>query len=143
VQIASAAPAARLLVFQKEYQPLPGTAKPVGVVGHEREVKGQPYNGSDDIRLQALLPAHPSFDLAVNIITGQPGAALPEVQSPVMERAWRVLRGQAVFRLCADWHPVQVGDVIWTAPFCPQWFVAMGRSPVSCICCQDVNRDPM
>ena len=104
VQIASAAPAARLLVFQKEYQPLAGAAKPAGLVGHEREVKGQPYNGNDDMRSQALLPAHPSFDLAVTIITGQPGAALPEVQSPVMERAWRILRGQAVFRLCADWH---------------------------------------
>jgi (S)-ureidoglycine aminohydrolase len=143
VQIASAAPAARMLVFQKEYQPLPGVAKSAGIVGHEREVKPQPYHGNDDMRVQALLPAHRAFDMAVNILTCQPGAALPEVQSPVMERGWRVLRGQAVFRLCADWHPVQAGDVIWTAPYCPQWLVAMGRGPASFICFQDVNRDPM
>jgi (S)-ureidoglycine aminohydrolase len=143
VQIASGAPATRLLVFQKEYQPLPGVARPTGFASHEREVKALPLRGSDDLRLQALLPGQPAFDMAVNILTCQPGAALAEVQSPVMERGWRVLRGQAVFRLCADWHPVQAGDVIWTAPYCPQWLVAMGKSPMSCICYQDVNRDPM
>jgi (S)-ureidoglycine aminohydrolase len=143
VQIANAAPAARMLVFQKHYRPIPGVARPAGMVGHEREVKAQAYHGNDDMRLQALLPAHLAFDMAVNILTCQPGAALSEVQSPVMERGWRVLHGQAVFRLCADWHPVRAGDVIWTAPFCPQWLVAMGKSPVSCICYQDVNRDPM
>ena len=60
-----------------------------------------------------------------------------------MERGWMILRGQGIFRLEADWHPVQAGDVIWTAPYCPQWFVAMGKTPASCICYQDVNRDPM
>ena len=56
VQIASGAPATRLLVFQKEYQPLPRLAKPAGFAGHEREVRGQPFRGSEDLRLQALLP---------------------------------------------------------------------------------------
>jgi len=38
---------------------------------------------------------------------------------------------------------VGVGDVIWTAPYCPQWFVAMGKTPASYIYYQDVNRDSM
>jgi (S)-ureidoglycine aminohydrolase len=143
VQIASAAPSSHLLVFQKEYQPIPGLAKPIPAIGHEREIKGQPWHGNPDMRLQALLPAHPSFDIAVNILTCQPGTALPEVQSPVMERGWRMLQGQGVFRLCDDWHPVQPCDVIWTAPYCPQWVVAVGPSPLSCIYFEDVNRDPM
>jgi (S)-ureidoglycine aminohydrolase len=41
-----------------------------------------------------------------------------------------------------DWHPVQAGDVIWTAPYCPQWLVAMGKTPTRCIVYQNVNRDP-
>jgi len=143
VQIASGAAATRLLIFQKEYQPLPGVAKPAGFAGHEREVRGQPFRGNEDLRLQALLPANPGFDLAVNVLTCPPGAALPVVEAPVMERGWMILRGQGVCRLEADWHPVQAGDVIWTAPYCPQWFVAMGKTPASCICYQDVNRDPM
>jgi (S)-ureidoglycine aminohydrolase len=143
VQIASSAPAARLLVFQKEYQPLPRVARPAGFAGHEREVKGQPFRGHEDLRLQTLLPGDPAFDLAVSILTCQPGAALPFVETPVMERGWMILRGQGVCRLEDDWHPVQAGDVIWTAPYCPQWFVAMGKAPASCIYYQDVNRDPM
>jgi (S)-ureidoglycine aminohydrolase len=143
VQIASGSPMARLLVFQKEYQPLPGVARPAGFAAHEREVKGQPLRGNDDARLQALLPGHPGFDMAVNILTCQPGAALPSVETPVMERGWMLLRGQGIYRLETDWHPVEAGDVIWTAPYCPQWFVAVGKTPASCIYYQDVNRDPM
>ncbi len=142
VQIASAATVTRLLVFQKEYQSLPRVAKPAGFAGHEREVKGQPFRGNEDLRVQALLPDNPSFDLAINILTSKPGAALPRVESPVMERGMMMLRGQGVYRLEADWHPVQAGDVVWTAPYCPQWFVAMGKTPASCIYYEDVNRDP-
>jgi len=143
VQIASGAPGTRLLVFQKEYQPLPGVTKPAGFAAHEREVKGQPFRGNEGLRLQALLPGNPGFDLAVNILTCTPGAALPVVEAPVMERGLMMLRGQGVYRLESDWHPVQAGDVIWAAPYCPQWFVAMGKTPASCIYYQDVNRDPM
>jgi len=143
VQIASGAAASRLLVFQKEYEPLPGVPKPAGFTGHERDVKGQPFGGNEHLRLQALLPGHPSFDLAVNLLTCQPGAGLPGVEAPVMERGLLILRGQGICRLRTDWYPVQAGDVIWTAPYCPQWFVAMGKTPASWICYQDVNRDPM
>ncbi len=143
MQITSSAPAARLLLFQKEYQPLPGTPKPAPVVAHEREAKPQPLPGSDEARVQALLPAHPAFDLAVNVLTFPPGAALPVVEAPPMERGRRMLRGQGLFHLSDDWHPVQAGDVIWTAPYCSQWFVAIGKVPACYICCQDVNRDPL
>ena len=143
VQIASMAAGTRLLVFQKEYQPLRGVAKPAGLVGHEREVKGQPLRSGDDALLQALLPGHSAFDMAVNILTCPPGAPLPVVEAPVMERGWMILRGQGICRLEADWHPVQAGDVIWASPYCPQWFVAIGKVPASCIYYQDVNRDPM
>jgi (S)-ureidoglycine aminohydrolase len=143
VQIASMAVGTRLLIFQKEYQPLPGAARPAGLVGHEREVKGQPLRDGDNALLQALLPGHPAFDMAVNILTCPPGAALPAVETPVMERGWMILHGQGICRLEADWHPVQAGDVIWASPCCPQWLVAIGKTPASCIYYQDVNRDPM
>ena len=40
-------------------------------------------------------------------------------------------------------HPVKEGDAIWMAPYCPQWFVAMGKTPASYIYYKDVNREPM
>jgi (S)-ureidoglycine aminohydrolase len=132
----------RLLIFQKKFEPLAG-AKKLGVIaGHEKEISGQPFLGNADARLQALLPDRPEFDLAVNIFTYQPGATLPFVETHIMEHGLLMLKGQGVYRLDADWHPVATGDVIWMAPYCPQWFVAMGQMPASYIYYKDVNRGP-
>src|SRR5260370_23493062 len=77
VQLKSGAAATRILIFQKEYQPLPGVGRPSALVGHQREVKGQPFLGNADARLQTLLPADPAFDMAVHIFTYQPRATPP------------------------------------------------------------------
>jgi len=143
VQIASSAAGTRLLLFQKEYQPLPGAARPAGFARHERDVKAQPFQGDADLRWQALLPGEAAFDMAVNLLACPPGTAPAAVEAPPLERGWMLVRGQAVFRLAGDWHLVQAGDVIWAAPYCPQWFVTMGKTPVGCIYYQNINRDPM
>ncbi len=143
VQIKSGGPATRILIFQKEYVPLSGTTRPTALVGHEREVKGQPFLGNENARLQVLLPDQPAFDMAINIFTYQPGATLPFVETHIMEHGLMMIAGQGIYRLDQDWHPVQAGDVIWMAPYCPQWFVAMGKTPASYIYYKDVNRDPM
>jgi (S)-ureidoglycine aminohydrolase len=134
---------AKLLIFQKRYEPLPGTEMPPIFTGNQREVKGQPFLGNEDARLQVLLPDNPAFDMAVNIFTYKPGATLPFVETHIMEHGLVMLSGQGVYRLDADYHPVQAGDVIWMAPYCPQWFVAMGKTPASYIYYKDINRDPM
>ncbi len=134
---------ARLLIFQKVYERLAGTEAPGVVTGHQREAKGKPFLGHDEARLQVLLPETNGFDLAVNIFTYQPGATLPFVETHVMEHGLVMLEGQGVYRLDADYHPVQAGDVIWMAAYCPQWFVAMGKTPASYIYYKNVNRDPM
>ena len=143
VQIQSSVDGTKLLVFQKEYELMHGVPKPTGFVAHEREIKGEPFLGNEDARLQVLLPDQPAFDMAINIFTYQPGATLPFVESHIMEHGLMMLKGQGVYRLDADWHPVQAGDVIWMAPYCPQWFVAMGKTPTSYIYYKDINRDPM
>ena len=51
VQLKSGGPATRVLIFQKPYEPLPGTMKPVAFVGHERDIKGQPFLGNEDARV--------------------------------------------------------------------------------------------
>ena len=133
----------RLLVFQKQFLPLAG-AKQTGIIaGHECEVKGQSFLGNDDARLQVLLPDNPAFDMAVNIFTFQPGATLPFVETHIMEHGLLMLKGQGIYRLDADHYPVTAGDVIWMASYCPQWFVAMGKTPASYIYYKDVNRSPL
>jgi (S)-ureidoglycine aminohydrolase len=143
LEVKSGAAGTRLWIFQKAYQPLRGFEGPEALVGHERKIKGQPFLGNDDARLQVLLPDQPAFDMAINIFTYQPGATLPFVETHIMEHGLVMLKGQGIYRLDSDWHPVQAGDVIWMASYCPQWFVAMGKTPASYIYYKDVNRDPM
>ncbi|HEX4951933.1 MAG TPA: (S)-ureidoglycine aminohydrolase [Thermoanaerobaculia bacterium] len=130
----------RLTLFQKRYQPLAATPAPASVLGDAATVAGGPFLGDPAANLQVLLPDHPSFDLAVNLFTYQPGGHLPFVEVHVMEHGLVMLAGAGVYRLEDRWYPVQAGDVIWMAPYCAQWFVAMGKEPASYLYYKDVNR---
>ena len=141
--IRAAAVASRMLLFARRYAPLSGASLPDPVFGNEQEVNGTPFLGDEAAMLKTLLPDTPAFDMAVNIFTFQPGATLPFVETHIMEHGLLMLQGQGIYRLAADWHPVQAGDVIWMAPFCPQWFVATGKTPARYIYYKDVNRDPV
>jgi (S)-ureidoglycine aminohydrolase len=133
---------ARLLVFEKYYEPLEATALPELIIGNEHDVAGAPFMGDEAALLKNLLPDTPAFDMAVNIFTFQPGATLPIVETHVMEHGLLMIQGQGIYRLASDWHPVQAGDVIWMASYCPQWFVATGKTPARYIYYKDVNREP-
>jgi (S)-ureidoglycine aminohydrolase len=135
--------AVRLVVFEKRYVPLPEYSRPGLVVGQEQEVDGVPFMGDRKARLQALLPDLPGFDMAVNRFRFQPGAALPLVEIHLMEHGLLMLEGQGIYRLNDAWYPVRSGDAIWMAPYCPQWFVAVGHEPSCYLYYKDVNRDPM
>ena len=138
-----ASAASRLCVFEKRYEPIGDLLPPKARVGDARDVPGDPFLGDPDARLQVFLPDEPSFDLAVNLFTYQPGATLPMVEVHVMEHGLLMLDGQGVYRLGDSWYPVQGGDVIWMAAYCPQWFVAMGKEPARYLYYKDVNRDPI
>jgi (S)-ureidoglycine aminohydrolase len=130
----------RVTLFQKKYVPVAGVLAPKAIVGDAKKVKGQPFLGDADARLQVLLPDEPAFDLAMNIFTYRPGATLPFVETHVMEHGLLMLAGQGIYRLEEAWYPVATGDAIWMAPYCPQWFVAMGKEPASYLYYKDVNR---
>jgi (S)-ureidoglycine aminohydrolase len=130
-------------VFEKRYVIRRGFSIPEPVFGDEQEVEGTAFMGDPGATLKVLLPRDPRFDLAVNVFTFRPGTTLPLVEVHVMEHGLLLLEGQGVYRLGDNWYPVQKGDVIWMAPFCPQWFVAMGKGPARYLYYKDVNRDPM
>jgi (S)-ureidoglycine aminohydrolase len=98
------------------------------------------FLGDPAANLQVLLPDEPAFDMAVNIFAYEPGGHLPFVEVHVMEHGLVMLGGAGVYRLEDSWYPVQAGDTIWMAPYCAQWFVAMGKVPASYLYYKDVNR---
>ena len=130
----------QLTLFQKKYVALPGTPLPKAIIGDVAKVKGTPFLGDPAANLQVLLPDEPAFDLAVNVFAYQPGGHLPFVEVHVMEHGLVMLGGAGVYRLEDRWYPVQAGDTIWMAPYCAQWFVAMGKIPASYLYYKDVNR---
>jgi (S)-ureidoglycine aminohydrolase len=140
--IAGASGDARLLIFAKLYEPLAGEDPPAAFTGHEDGLAETPLLGDPHARLKVLIPDTPAADMAINILTYDPGATLPFVETHVMEHGMLFLAGSGVYRLDADWHPVTRGDALWLAPYCPQWFIAAGPDPARYIYYKDVNRIP-
>ena len=102
-----------------------------------------PLEGEPDIEVRHLLPKDITFDFAVNTMTYPPGAALPMVESHVMEHGLLMLAGGGIYRLGDCWYPTKAGDFIWMAPFCAQWFGALGKTPAKYIIYKDWNRHPL
>ena len=138
---------ARVLIFEKAYAALEGVAAPGLLHGAAADAPAEPFLGDPGARLQTLLPAEPAFDFAVNRFSFDPGVALPLVESHHNEHGLFVQHGRGVYRLGSGateaWYPVRAGDAIWMAPFCPQWFVAMGPAPATYLYCKNIHRDVM
>lgn len=130
----------RLLVIDKPFQSLIGMDLPELIVGYEPDVKGTPLGGDPHLMVQTLLPDHPRFDMAFNVMNFAIGAHLPFVETHVMEHGLVFIQGGGVYRLADSWYTVQQGDIIWMASYCPQWFGALGQSPSRYLIYKDVNR---
>jgi len=133
---------ARVNIFEKPFTALSGQKAPVPIAGAEQSIEGAPFMGDSNARLQVLLPDLPAFDLAVNRFRFQPGAALPLVEIHVMEHGLLMLEGQGIYRLGDHWYPVAQGDFLWMAPWLPQWFGALGKTPTKYLIYKDWNRHP-
>jgi (S)-ureidoglycine aminohydrolase len=131
---------ARASVIEKPYHPLDGVEQPAMLIASESAIAPAPLMGDADLQVRALLPDHPGFDFAVNTMTYQPGASLPMVEIHVMEHGLVMLSGGGIYRLGEKWYPVTAGDFIWMAPYCPQWFGALGKTPAKYLIYKDWNR---
>jgi len=136
-------PGATLLEFEKPYVPLQRHPRPMRVITTLADAPREAFLGDEDAQLSTLLPVKPAFDMAINVFEFQPGTTLPFVETHVMEHGLYMRRGQGVYRLGENHYPVQAGDSIWMASYCPQWFVAMGKETASYIYYKDIHRDPL
>lgn len=134
---------ARIVVIEKPYQPLDGFAPAGLAVGQEASVPSSPLLNDPDLQVRQLLPDHAGMDFAVNTMTYEPGASLSMVEIHVMEHGLLMLEGGGIYRLGDQWYTVTAGDFIWMAPFCPQWFGALGKRPAKYLIYKDANRHPL
>jgi (S)-ureidoglycine aminohydrolase len=134
--------AARAAVFEKPYQPLAGVTVPSLTTGVESDATATHLGDDPWLEVRALIPDDPAFDFRVNTMTYQPGATLPAVEIHVMEHGLLMLEGGGIYLLGSQWYPVQAGDFIWMAAYCPQWFGALGKQPAKYLIYKDWDRHP-
>jgi (S)-ureidoglycine aminohydrolase len=134
---------ARAAIIEKPYEALADTPAPGMVIGSDTTVTPTPLLGDTALRVQNLMPDGPSYDFAVNTMTYDPGAALSMVEIHIMEHGLLMLEGAGIFRLGDSWYPVQAGDFIYMAPYCPQWFGALGKTPAKYLIYKDWRRHPL
>jgi len=134
---------ARAAVIEKRYVGVARENAPALLIGHEPQVSAQPLMDDPDLLVRTLLPDTFGFDFAVNTMAYQPGAALSMVEIHEMEHGLLMLEGGGIYRLDENWYPVTAGDFIWMAPFCPQWFGALGKTPAKYLIYKDWNRHPL
>jgi len=133
----------RAAVIEKAYEALGGVAAPESIVGDESSVAANPLMGDDALRVRSLMPDAAPYDFAVNTMTYDPGAALSMVEIHVMEHGLLMLEGGGIYRLGDSWYPVEAGDFIWMAAYCPQWFGALGKKPAKYLIYKDWRRHPL
>ena len=133
----------RVAVIEKEYREVLGVAASELLTGREADSPSNALMADEDLQVRSLLPGDTRFDFAVNTMTYQPGAALSQVEIHVMEHGLLMLEGGGIYRLGDCWYPVKAGDFIWMAPYCPQWFGALGKTPAKYLIYKDWNRHPL
>lgn len=133
----------RVAVIEKPAVSLLNVPPAPAAFGKEGAVEAQPLGGDEALQVKQLLPTGPGLDYAVNTMRYEPGAALAMVEIHVMEHGLLMLEGGGIYRLGNHWYPVQAGDFIWMAPYCPQWFGALGKTAAKYLIYKDWNRHPL
>jgi (S)-ureidoglycine aminohydrolase len=141
--LVSAAVWSRAEVIEKPYEALDGRGVPAPFFGRERDIAATCLLDDPWLEVRGLIPDDVAFDFRVNTMTFRPGATLAGVEMHVMEHGLLMLEGGGVYRLGDAWYPVQAGDFIWMAPYCPQWFGALGKTPAKYLIYKDWDRHPV
>ncbi len=130
--------------IRKAYERVEGVDLPEPFVVHEDDVAIEPMPGTDGTwgTQRFADPLDVRHDMHVNIVTFEPGGAIPFPETHVMEHGLYVLEGKAVYLLNKDWVEVQEGDFMWLRAFCPQACYAGGPGRFRYLLYKDVNRHP-
>ena len=128
--------------IRKAYEAVDGIAAPDAFVTNEKDVAFRAMPGTDGkwATQRFVDPADISHDMHVNIVTFEPGAIIPFLETHVMEHGLYVLEGKAVYKLNRDWVEVEAGDYMWLRAFCPQACYAGGPGRFRYLLYKDVNR---
>ena len=141
--------ASRAVIIEKPYEPSASGSEAFNSKalrffhGREGDVPSELLGGDASLQVRRLMPDGETWDFAVNTMTYDPGASLAMVEIHIMEHGLLMLEGGGIYRLGENWYPVTAGDFIWMAPYCPQWFGAIGKTPAKYLIYKNWYRHPL
>jgi (S)-ureidoglycine aminohydrolase len=129
----------RVFWTKRRFRPA-GSLKPAPIISNEKEVKAEPC---DTYMEQHLIPydVDAAYDIAFNILNFDPGVYFGFVECHVMEHGLYMLEGRGIYWLNGDYMEIQKDDFIYMAPYCPQFFYAMGWTKGRYLLYKEINRD--
>lgn len=129
----------RVLWLRRRYLPHPDLLVPAPIISNETQVQAFP---EDTYMEQHLIPyENTAFDMAMNVLNFDPGVYFSAPETHIMEHGLYMLSGRGIYWLNGDLYEVQQDDFIYMAPYCPQFFYAMGWQKGRYLIYKDVNRD--
>jgi (S)-ureidoglycine aminohydrolase len=130
--------------IRKAFESLEGLDAPELIITNDKDVAPTPMPGTEGkwVTTRFFDPDDMRYDMHVTIVTLEPGAVIPFLETHVMEHGLYVLEGKAVYRLNQDWVEVEAGDFMWLRAFCPQACYAGGPGKFRYLLYKDVNRHP-
>ncbi|QDY68835.1 bifunctional allantoicase/(S)-ureidoglycine aminohydrolase [Qingshengfaniella alkalisoli] len=133
---------ARFHWIRKTYDAVDGLDKPEPLFLNEQDIEpaAMPDTNGAWATTRFVDPIDLRHDMHVTIVTLEPGAVIPFLETHVMEHGLYVLEGKAVYRLNRDWVEVEAGDYMWLRAFCPQACYAGGPGKFRYLLYKDVNR---
>lgn len=128
--------------IRKAYDAVEGLDLPEALVLNENDIIPVSMPGTDGkwSTTRFVDPLDLRHDMHVTIVSLEPGAVIPFLETHVMEHGLYVLEGKAAYRLNNDWVEVEAGDFMWLRAFCPQACYAGGPGPFRYLLYKDVNR---
>jgi (S)-ureidoglycine aminohydrolase len=133
---------ARFHWVRKAYDFVEGLDVPDPLFLNEKDIAPTPMpdTGGTWATTRFVDPTDLRHDLAVTVVTFEPGGLIPFEETHVMEHGLYVLEGKAVYKLNKDWVEVEAGDYMWLRAFCPQACYAGGPGRFRYLLYKDVNR---
>jgi (S)-ureidoglycine aminohydrolase len=64
----------------------------------------------------------PAFDFNISLLRFEPNVGLHQIEIHDEEHGLYMTAGSGTYGLDGELHEVQLGDFIYMAPYCPQWF---------------------
>jgi (S)-ureidoglycine aminohydrolase len=133
-----------LIEIDKVYSyPMGPRMIPRSVQGSWQDINPSVPSG-EVFQLRRLLNAsNPAFDFNIHLMDFEPGQYLVTKEMHYNQHGLMMLAGEGIYRLGSDFMTVQAGDFIWMAPYCLQWYAALGSSPTRYFLYKDTRTDPL